>query len=194
VLTGYLLSKSFAGKLDEVVKSNILELSKSIERILNRTDEIKQIAKNIYTKKGFLFTGRGSQFPIALEGALKLKEIAYVHAEGYAAGELKHGPISLVDEEMVNIAIVTPDLYEKTYSNAEEVKARRGYMVVIGSQDDNQSKNLANDFFGIDFNGVDELQPLLVNVVLQLLSYYVAKLKGTDIDKPRNLAKSVTVE
>jgi glucosamine--fructose-6-phosphate aminotransferase (isomerizing) len=195
VLTGYLLSQAMLGNLNkENIAKEFTALSQKIADLLGRTDEIKAIAREIYNYKGFIFTGRGEEFPIALEGALKLKEIAYVHAEGYAAGELKHGPISLIDENMVNIAIVTPDLYEKTLSNAEEVKARRGIMVVVGSEGDKISEEMSDFFVGLNFDGLEDTKPVLTNVVLQLLSYYIAKLKGTDIDKPRNLAKSVTVE
>jgi glucosamine--fructose-6-phosphate aminotransferase (isomerizing) len=199
VLTGYLLSKAISSDLKDVnecekIKTEFLTLSSRVSEILTRTDEIKKIAQEIYQHNGFIFTGRGEEFPIALEGALKLKEIAYVHAEGYAAGELKHGPISLIDENMVNIAIVSPDLYEKTLSNAEEVKARRGIMVVIGQQGDTVLEEMSDFFVGLDYAGLSDTKPVLTNIVLQLLSYYIAKLKGTDIDKPRNLAKSVTVE
>lgn len=195
VLTGLMLSMSMAGKLDEkTLETELSTLSDKIDEVLSRSEEIKEIAAKIYQYNGFIFTGRGRQFPIALEGALKLKEIAYVHAEGYAAGELKHGPISLIDENMVNIAIVTPDLFEKTFSNAQEVKARRGVMVVVGQKDNEELAEIADFYFGLDLDGLNFTQPVLTNVVLQLLSYYIAKLKGTDIDKPRNLAKSVTVE
>ncbi|MCO4753215.1 MAG: glutamine--fructose-6-phosphate transaminase (isomerizing) [Bacteriovoracaceae bacterium] len=195
VLTGLLLSMSMAGKLDDQdLKTELSTLADRIDEVLLRTEEIKKIAQEIYQHKGFIFTGRGDQFPIALEGALKLKEIAYVHAEGYAAGELKHGPISLIDENMVNIAIVTPDLYDKTLSNAQEVKARRGIMMIVGEQGNTELEEISDYFFGLNLEGLNKTQPVLTNVVLQLLSYYIAKLKGTDIDKPRNLAKSVTVE
>ena len=194
VLTGFLMTQAILGKVQdlEVYKEMIL-LSVRIEEILKRREEIKKIAFNIFNKKGFIFTGRGKYFPIALEGALKLKEIAYVHAEGYAAGELKHGPIALIDQDIVNIALIGPELFEKTLSNIEEVKARKGSLVIIGPSDQHL-KSMAHNFFEINFDGLDNLSPLLVNVVLQILSYEVAKLKGTDIDKPRNLAKSVTVE
>jgi len=195
VLVGYLLSKAFERDLNpSELKIEFNHLSERVTSLLAREDEIKKVAEKIYNKQGFIFTGRGEQYPIALEGALKLKEIAYVHAEGYAAGELKHGPISLIDEEMVNIAIVTPDLYDKTLSNAEEVKARRGIMVVVGEQGNKELENFADLFIGLDFTGLTNTKPVLTNIVLQLLSYHIAKLKGTDIDKPRNLAKSVTVE
>ena len=153
-----------------------------------------KVAELIHNYKGYFYTGRGMYFPIALEGALKLKEIAYVHSEGYAAGELKHGPIALIDPQMVNIAIVAPHLYEKTVSNIREIKARKGLVVIIGPEGDDNLKDVADFFLSLCFDNLEELAPLYVNVVNQLLSYYVARFKGTDIDKPRNLAKSVTVE
>lgn len=194
VLTGFLMTQAIFGKVqDTSVYKEMSLLSQRIDSILKRRDEIKKIAFNIFNKKGFIFTGRGKYYPIALEGALKLKEIAYVHAEGYAAGELKHGPIALIDQDIVNIALIGPELFEKTLSNIEEVKARKGSLVIIGPTDDHL-RTMAQNYFEVQFDGLNNLSPLLVNVVLQLLSYEVAKLKGTDIDKPRNLAKSVTVE
>lgn len=195
VLTGYLMSRAMEGTLDDQsLFSEIQLLSSRIADLCSSADELKAVAERIYTKKGFIFTGRGKYFPIALEGALKLKEIAYVHAEGYAAGELKHGPIALIDENIVNIAIVGPELLEKTISNVEEVKARRGIMVVVGPKDTPEIEHLSDAYIGLDFTGLPNLSPLYVNVALQFLAYHIAKLKGTDIDKPRNLAKSVTVE
>jgi len=169
-------------------------LSERIQDVLDRSGEIENIAKELYTKQGFFFTGRGEFYPVALEGALKLKEIAYVHAEGYAAGELKHGPIALIDEEMVNIAFIGKNLFEKTLSNIQEVSARRGIIFTIGEVDNNEVQKVSDFTFNLNFNGLEELSPLLSNIVGQLFSYYIAKFKGTDIDKPRNLAKSVTVE
>ncbi|HXH31612.1 MAG TPA: glutamine--fructose-6-phosphate transaminase (isomerizing) [Bacteriovoracaceae bacterium] len=195
VLTGYLMSRAMEGTLDDQsLFSEIQLLSNRIADLCAASDGLKEIAEKIYTKKGFIFTGRGKYFPIALEGALKLKEIAYVHAEGYAAGELKHGPIALIDENLVNIAIVGPELLEKTISNVEEVKARRGIMVVVGPRNSPEIESLADAYIPLDFIGLPNLSPLYVNVALQFLAYHIAKLKGTDIDKPRNLAKSVTVE
>ncbi|HLT23189.1 MAG TPA: glutamine--fructose-6-phosphate transaminase (isomerizing) [Bacteriovoracaceae bacterium] len=195
VLTGYLMSKAMEGHLDEPKLFNEVKLlSTRIAELCENSEKLISVAEKIYNQNGFIFTGRGKYFPIALEGALKLKEIAYVHAEGYAAGELKHGPIALIDENIVNIAIVGPELYEKTISNIEEVKARRGVIVVIGPKDHSDIERLADAYIPLDFGGLEELSPLYVNVVLQFLAYYIAKLKGTDIDKPRNLAKSVTVE
>lgn len=198
-LTGRLLSAALAGDLKDEGKKVKLTgkfalLAEKIDRLLVKSDEIKTVAEAIYNKKGFFYTGRGAYFPIALEGALKLKEIAYVHAEGYAAGELKHGPIALIDEEMVNIALVGPELFEKTVSNVQEIKARKGIIVSIGPRANEELMGLSDYYIPLDFEGLEELSPLYVNVVNQLLAYYMAKFKGTDIDKPRNLAKSVTVE
>lgn len=194
-LTGYLMSRAMEGTLDDPkLFAEVQLLSNRVGELCAQSDSLKEVAEKIYTKKGFIFTGRGKYFPIALEGALKLKEIAYVHAEGYAAGELKHGPIALIDESIVNIAVVGPELLEKTVSNVEEVKARRGIIVVVGPKDSPEIEHLADAYIPLDFNGLPNLSPLYVNVALQFLAYHIAKLKGTDIDKPRNLAKSVTVE
>jgi glutamine---fructose-6-phosphate transaminase (isomerizing) len=195
VLTGYLMSRAMEGTLDapELFKE-IQLLSSRIAELCSHERPIVEIAEKIYNKHGFIFTGRGKYFPIAMEGALKLKEIAYVHAEGYAAGELKHGPIALIDENIVNIALVGPELLEKTVSNVEEVKARRGIIVVVGPEAAEDVVALADLYIGLNFDGLPNLAPLYVNVALQFLAYHIAKLKGTDIDKPRNLAKSVTVE
>ncbi len=198
-LTGRLLSAALSGDLKDEAKKVSLSgkfalLAERIDKLLAQSDIIKSVAESIYNKKGFFYTGRGVYFPIALEGALKLKEIAYVHAEGYAAGELKHGPIALIDEEMVNIALVGPELIEKTISNIQEIKARKGIIVGIGPRGNEELEGLSDYYIPLDFDGLEELSPLYVNVVNQLLAYYMAKFKGTDIDKPRNLAKSVTVE
>ncbi len=194
-LTGYFMCRAMEGTLDDPkLFSEVKLLSTRIAELCASADSIREVARKIYTKKGFIFTGRGKYFPIAYEGALKLKEIAYVHAEGYAAGELKHGPIALIDENLVNIAIVGPELLEKTISNVEEVKARKGVIVVVGPELNDEVKHLADAYIGLNFDGLPNLSPLLVNVALQFLAYHIAKLKGTDIDKPRNLAKSVTVE
>lgn len=195
VLTGYLYSSALRRNFEDnyyVGEFNLL--AERISEQLKKSGEIEKIASEIYNKKGFIFTGRGHYFPIALEGALKLKEIAYVHAEGYAAGELKHGPIALIDEEMVNIAIVGKELYDKTVSNIQEVKARRGIIVTIGPKDDKELEQMSDYYIPLNYEGLGDLSPIYANVINQLLSYYMAKFKGTDIDKPRNLAKSVTVE
>ncbi len=195
VLTGWLWAHAISKKISKEQINNYLELlAQRIEELLNRAEDIRKIAEEIYNYKGFVFTGRGLEFPVALEGALKLKEIAYVHAEGYAAGELKHGPIALIDESIVNIALVTNELFEKSVSNVQEVKARRGVMVIIGPENNLELKKLADFYIPLDLEGLDDLVPVYANVANQLLAYFMAKFKGTDIDRPRNLAKSVTVE
>jgi glucosamine--fructose-6-phosphate aminotransferase (isomerizing) len=199
VLTGRTLSAVIEnGGMDDNLRNTLSAkyslLADRIEELLGRSDEIKEVAGEIYRNKGFFFTGRGIYFPVALEGALKLKEIAYVHAEGYAAGELKHGPIALIDEEKVNVALVGPELYEKTVSNIQEIKARKGKIVSVGPKGMKDLEEISDYYIPLNFDGLEELSPLYINVVNQLLSYHIAKFLGTDIDKPRNLAKSVTVE
>lgn len=194
VLTGYLFSLQLKGEDMEDAVKEIERLADRIKEVIDMSDQIKKISKKIYEKKGFFYTGRGKYFPIALEGALKLKEIAYVHAEGYASGELKHGPIALIDEGMVNIALIGPELYEKTLSNIEEVYARGGTMVVIAPEGRRELTKIGHHLISLNFSGLENLSPLLVNVATQLLAYYIALYRGTDIDQPRNLAKSVTVE
>jgi len=197
-LTGFLYSQSLLKKDGPSKKDSsykeICLLVERIEDLLKRAPEIENMAQKLFNKKGFLFTGRGVYFPITLEGALKLKEIAYIHAEGYAGGELKHGPIALIDEDMVNVALLGPELVHKMESNVEEVKARRGTIVMVYPQNEKHLKNLGNFDFPLNFEGLPNLGPLYINIFCQLFSYYTAKFKGTDIDKPRNLAKSVTVE
>ena len=198
-LTGYLFSQvikegGFTDSVKNALSAKLALLAERIDNLLAREEEIREIAKSIYQYNGFFFTGRGAYFPIALEGALKLKEIAYVHAEGYAAGELKHGPIALIDDQKVNVALVGTELFEKTVSNIQEIKARDGVIVSIGPRDNKELKEISDYYFGVELEGLGDLAPLCLNVVNQLLSYHIAKLLGTDIDKPRNLAKSVTVE
>ena len=199
VLTGRLLSFALEGRLDQEQEIQKLVdkfylLADRIDGLLKDTGRISGIAEDIHDCKGYFYTGRGVYFPVALEGALKLKEIAYVHAEGYAAGELKHGPIALIDHEMVNIAIIGPELYDKTFSNIQEVKSRKGIIVGVGPENDQRLEELSDFFIPVNLDGLEEFSPLLVNIVNQLLAYYMARFKGTDIDRPRNLAKSVTVE
>jgi glucosamine--fructose-6-phosphate aminotransferase (isomerizing) len=157
---------------------------------------IEQAARELVSAKGFFFIGRGYSFPIALEGALKLKEIAYVHAEGYAAGELKHGPIAMIDPEMVVVVLAPKDEWrEKTVSNLEEVKARGAKILGIGDPSDHALQELCDHWVPVSVVPSDTtLLPFVLTPAIQLLSYKLAVLKGTDVDKPRNLAKSVTVE
>jgi glutamine---fructose-6-phosphate transaminase (isomerizing) len=175
----------------------LLELAtvpEKVESILQQAEHIKTIAHKYKDASDFLFLGRGYNFPIALEGALKLKEISYIHAEGYPAAEMKHGPIALVDENLPVVFIASQDFYhEKIVSNMQEIKARKGQIISVITEGDNISPTLSNDVISIP--AIDEIiAPLLTVIPLQLLSYYVGIAKGVDVDKPRNLAKSVTVE
>lgn len=165
-----------------------------VEQILAQSDKIREIAKSIMHSTNALYLGRGLNFPVALEGALKLKEISYIHAEGYPAAEMKHGPIALIDENMPVIVIATKDpLYDKIYSNLMEVKARKARLITIATEGDTQLKAISENVIYIP-DTMDNLQPLLTVIPLQLLAYHVADLRGLDVDQPRNLAKSVTVE
>ena len=157
-------------------------------------EEIRTLIEKYYDARDFLFVGRGVNFPIALEGALKLKEISYIHAEGYAAGELKHGPIALIDKDMPVLALVPKDdIYQKTVSNVEEIKARQGRLVLIGTAGDEHLSSLTEDVLYLP-EVLPDLNPLLYTIPAQLLSYEIANRRGCDVDQPRNLAKSVTVE
>ncbi len=166
-----------------------------IEDLLLRQEKhIEALAHTYYKSQDFLFLGRGLLYPIALEGALKLKEISYVHAEGYPAGEMKHGPIALIDENMPVVAIAThTPVYDKVVSNLQEVKARDGKLIVICDEGDEAIRKLADDVIEIPWT-VEPLQPILGVIPTQLLAYYIALRLGADVDQPRNLAKSVTVE
>ena len=169
-------------------------IPEEIERVLNTNSQIEIIAQQFKDATNFLYLGRGYNFPVALEGALKLKEISYIHAEGYPAAEMKHGPIALIDEEMPIVVIATrKGNYEKVLSNIQEVKARGGRLIAIVTEGDKTVKELADYCIEIP-NCFEELTPLLSNIPLQLLSYHIAVLRGCNIDQPRNLAKSVTVE
>ncbi len=174
--------------------TELAEVPDKVEAILKNAEHIKAIALKYKDARDFLFLGRGYNFPIALEGALKLKEISYIHAEGYPAAEMKHGPIALVDENLPVVFIATKDSYhEKIVSNMQEIKARKGQIISIITEGDDISPTLSNDIIAIPT--ADELiAPILSVVPLQLLSYFVGVAKDIDVDKPRNLAKSVTVE
>ena len=165
-----------------------------VEEALKLNDQIKYISDIFKDARNFLYLGRGYNFPVALEGALKLKEISYIHAEGYPAAEMKHGPIALIDEEMPVVFIATSDSsYEKVVSNIQEVKARRGQVIAIVTEGDTQIKNIADYVIEIP-ETTEQLTPLLSVIPLQLLSYHIAVMRGANVDQPRNLAKSVTVE
>ncbi len=169
---------------------------KVIEQVLQTETKVKEIARKYLHATDFLFLGRGPMHPVALEGALKLKEISYIHAEGYAGGEMKHGPIALIDEKLP-VVVAAPQEphvhYEKIIGNIEEVRARGGMVIAVVEQGDEHAKSLANDFIEIPKTSA-LIAPLIATIPLQLLSYHVADLRGTDVDQPRNLAKSVTVE
>ena len=165
-----------------------------IEKVLAFDKFFAQTAEALKTVKGFLYMGRGWHFPIALEGALKLKELAYMHAEGYAAGEMKHGPLALIDDQMMVVMLAPSDeLYEKTVSNLEEAKARGGKVIALGTGDNKRLRALADHYLALP-EVLDSIGPILEVVPLQLLAYHVADSLGHDVDQPRNLAKSVTVE
>ena len=176
----------------EKLKADILDLPSKIEAVLDNCEEIKTFASKVYTQKDMFFLGRGTDYNVALEGSLKLKEISYIHSEAYAAGELKHGPIALIENGVTVIGIITnKELVEKTISNMQEVITRGAKTLIITNQ------ILPNNNFGyvINIPETNELiSPILSVIPLQLLSYYISKNKGLDVDKPRNLAKSVTVE
>lgn len=176
----------------EHLKSDILDLPAKITALLNNTEEIQEFAKKIYTQKYIFFLGRGVDYHVALEGSLKLKEISYIHSEAYAAGELKHGPIALIENGITVVGIMTiPNLVEKCVSNMQEVISRGANTLIITNQ------NLPNSNFNYVIN-IPETNPLISPILsvipMQLLAYYISKNKGLDVDKPRNLAKSVTVE
>jgi len=183
-----------ANKDEEKLVKQLKSLPSRVNQVLEHKDTIELIAKDFADKHHALFLGRGSFLPVAMEGALKLKEISYIHAEAYAAGELKHGPLALVDEDMPVVAVAPNNkLLEKLKSNLEEVKARGGKLYIFA--DEISEVESSNGMFVLNINNVyDYMAPILHTIPLQLLAYYVAVIKGADIDQPRNLAKSVTVE
>jgi glucosamine--fructose-6-phosphate aminotransferase (isomerizing) len=186
------------GTITQERYSNLLfeldAVPEKVELLLKSADQIKAIAEKYKGAPSSLFLGRGYNFPIALEGALKLKEISYIHAEGYPAAEMKHGPIALVDDQLPVVFVATKDAYhEKIVSNIQEIKARKGKVIAVITEGDEVIPGLADDVYYVPH--ADEIMaPMLSVIPLQLLSYYVGVAKGVDVDKPRNLAKSVTVE
>ena len=194
-----ILAMHFAEILDssdkeviENLKADMIDLPSKIEQILDNTEVIKDFAKKVYTEKDMFFLGRGTDYNVSLEGSLKLKEITYIHSEAYAAGELKHGPIALIENGVTVIGIITDEkLLEKSASNIQEVVTRGAKTLIITNQ------ILPNSHFDFVINIPKTnslISPILSVIPMQLLSYYIAKFKGLDVDKPRNLAKSVTVE
>ena len=193
------------GKLTNIASQNLMQeitrLPHKIENILQRDAEIEELARKLFRHTDFLYLGRGIHYPIALEGALKLKEISYIHAEGYPAGEMKHGPNALIDENLPVVIIATRDesdpgsmlRYEKTISNLQEVKARDGIVIAVVTEGDHLAKDCADYVVEIP-TAPDLIAPILEIVPLQMLAYHIAVRRGCDVDQPRNLAKSVTVE
>ncbi len=187
-------ARGMARERGQVLARELASLPEKVEHILAHTEAIRAIAEEFKNVRNVLYLGRGANFPVALEGALKLKEISYVHAEGYPAAEMKHGPIALIDENMPVVFVVPRDgIYEKVISNIQEVKARKGRIIAVANDDDTEIAKMAEfvirvprtyGFFG----------PILNIIPLQLLAYYIAVGRGTNVDQPRNLAKSVTVE
>ena len=188
-LRGFVSNEELSKHLSEIKK-----IPEQVEIILNLDNWIKDIAKNFYNARDFLFLGRGFNYATALEGALKLKEISYIHATGYAAGEMKHGPIALIDEKMPIVCINPKSIvYEKMFSNIQEVVARKGIPISIVT--DGDEKTMAVSKYAVQIpDCIEHISPILSVIPLQLLAYHIATLKGLDVDRPRNLAKSVTVE
>jgi glucosamine--fructose-6-phosphate aminotransferase (isomerizing) len=197
----FLLSLRFGKELGRITGKEaerrvgaLIKVPHLMEEMLKSSKQIAEIAKKYLYAKDFLYLGRGINYPIALEGALKLKEISYIHAEGYPAGEMKHGPIALIDQEMPVVVLATKnEVYEKVLSNIEEVKAREGKVIALLSPWDQETARKADDVIFVP-ETLPSLTPILLTIPLQLLAYYMADFKGTDVDQPRNLAKSVTVE
>jgi glucosamine--fructose-6-phosphate aminotransferase (isomerizing) len=193
-----LLALSLGKNRSKLYKDLLVELAslpKTAEKILSLSPVIKEIAIRYSHHRNFMFIGRGYEYPVALEGSLKLKEISYIHAEAYAGGELKHGPLALIDENFPTLALASsPTLFDKTASNIQEIKARGGKTIVVTTKKQQKHfKTIADDLIIIP-EVSDQLSPILEAIVVQLFSYFIAAEKGCDIDKPRNLAKSVTVE
>ena len=197
VLIALRLAKQKGTISNSLFKQYLVELETvpgKIEKVLNNNDLSLEIAKIYKDSKNFLYLGRGFNFPVALEGALKLKEISYIHAEGYPAAEMKHGPIALIDENMPIVVIATKfEHYDKIVSNIQEIKSRKGKIIALVTEGDDQVKNIADHYIEVP-SSLELLSPLLTTIPLQLLSYHIAVLLDKNVDQPRNLAKSVTVE
>ena len=196
-----MLALSIARQKDTIDVDTFTRLVKELQnipnkiaKVLEQAEAIRDLSKTFTYAHNFIYLGRGYNYPAALEGALKLKEISYIHAEGYPAAEMKHGPIALIDAEMPVVAIATTDsIYEKTISNIQEIKARKGKVIAIVSEGDETVHNIADYCIEVP-RTAEPLTPIVASIPLQLLAYYIAVNKGRDVDQPRNLAKSVTVE
>ncbi|MDU5344954.1 MAG: isomerizing glutamine--fructose-6-phosphate transaminase, partial [Prevotella bivia] len=183
-------------KRDEYVKivEALSDIPSKIEEVLKVNNQVADLARIFTYARNFLYLGRGFTYPVALEGALKLKEISYIHAEGYPAAEMKHGPIALIDSDMPVVTIATHNvMYEKVRSNIQEIKARQGYVIALVSKGDTTVSKIADAIIELP-DTLECLEPLVATIPLQLLAYHIAVCKGKDVDQPRNLAKSVTVE
>lgn len=188
------LSDGNKTELFEALLKELNDLPEKAKTVLDQSDAIKVIAEKYANYRDFLFIGRHNAFPSALEGALKLKEISYIHAEGYAAGEMKHGPLAMIDENFPTFAIATDSpLLEKTYSNIQEIRARKGPVVALATEGNDDIAKLCDDVIYLP-KVIEELQPIVHAIATQLFAYHIAMAKGLDVDRPRNLAKSVTVE
>jgi glucosamine--fructose-6-phosphate aminotransferase (isomerizing) len=176
------------------IMSALKELPTQLDALLAQNATIKKIAKKYAKARDFFFLGRGYTFPIALEGALKLKEISYIHAEGYSAAEMKHGPIALIDPQTPTVFLVPQDsMYDKTMANLAMIRARKGPVIALATEGDQQIRKVANEVIYLP-KTLEPIYPILATLPLQLFAYYIAVARGCDVDKPRNLAKSVTVE
>jgi len=177
-----------------LLAADLMSLPEKVQKVLGESDHVKYLAEEFKHVQNFLYLGRGSNFPTALEGALKLKEISYIHAEGYPAAEMKHGPIALIDENMPVVFIVPKDaIYDKVLSNMQEVRARRGRIIAVANEDDHDIDQLADHVIRVP-RTYSYFGPIVNSIPLQLLAYYMAVARGSNVDQPRNLAKSVTVE
>ena len=189
----YFLAISSSGEKEALIKA-LSSVPSKIEAVLDSSEEVEKVAEEFLKVKDFLYLGRYLSYPIALEGALKLKEISYIHAEGYPAGEMKHGPIALIDDKMPVVVVAPKDrVYEKTLSNVEEVKTRKGKVIAVGYEGDEVLRKEAHRFLSVP-QVEEDLSPFLTVIPLQLLAYHIASKLGLDVDQPRNLAKTVTVE
>jgi len=189
-----LAKKAVSAETASLMLQELLTIPDKVEQILSGNEEIERIAKDLFKAEGFIYLGRGIHYPVALEGALKLKEVTYIHAEGYPAGEMKHGPIALIDEKLPVVFLAPQDsLHEKIVSDIQEVKSRGGKVIALLTAGDTEVSGLSDYHISIPPSNT-YLSTILTTVPLQLIAYHIGVLRGCDVDQPRNLAKSVTVE
>ena len=176
------------------IVKELWSIPNKMKEVLKLNDRIMDLSRTFTYARNFLYLGRGFSYPVALEGALKLKEISYIHAEGYPAAEMKHGPIALIDSDMPVVVVATHNaMYEKVLSNIQEIKARKGKVIALVTKGDETIRKIADEVIEIP-DTLECLEPLVATIPLQLLAYHIAVCKGKNVDQPRNLAKSVTVE